>query len=257
MGRFCVSVEVVGFSPAWKMLVPADVIPDLDFELKAAKPITGRVVDSRGRAVAGAEVEPRWQECHHLEFKTTTDAYGRFVWLSAPSEGEIEFLVRKQGFMLAVQRRVSAQAGEAAITINPMIRIRGSVTDAMSGQPIPAFQVTDGRSVGNARLTFSPGGAAAHEGRYDVSPFSYDGHGTALFIQVRAKGYRPASSRAIIPGEEDVVIDFKLEKGTGPSGIVKLPDGAPAAGADVYLDSPKYGLPIVRITVRVSPHFGV
>jgi protocatechuate 3,4-dioxygenase beta subunit len=244
MGRFCVSVEAKGFSPAWKMLVPHEAIPVLDFELRPAKPLTGRVIDSRGRPVVGANVEPRWQECHHIEFKTTTDSDGRFVWLSAPDEGEIEFLVSKSGFMRAVQRRVSTQTREASITINPIIRIRGTVIDAKTGQPIPAFQVSEGRTVGNSRLTFSRGGTAAQEGRYDVSPFTYDGPGTALFVQITARGYQPSTSRAIVPGEEDVVIDFKLEKGTGPSGLVKLPDGSPASGADVYLNSPKYGLPI-------------
>ena len=84
LGRYCVSVEAAGFSPAWKMLVPREGTPALDFELTAAKPFTGRVVDSQGRPVAGASVEPQWQECHFFDWKATTDAGGRFVWLSAP-----------------------------------------------------------------------------------------------------------------------------------------------------------------------------
>ena len=39
-------------------------------------------------------------------------------------------------------------------------------------------------------------------------------------------------------------LEFQLKKGTGPSGTVRLPDGSPAVGADVYLKSPKYGLPL-------------
>ena len=66
----------------------------------------------------------------------------------------------------------------------------------------------------------------------------------AFFIRIEADGYLPANSRAIIPGETVVDLEFSLKKGTGPSGIVKLPDGSPAVGADVYLNSPKYGLPM-------------
>ena len=96
-------------------------------------------MDSQGRPVAGATVEPQWQECHFFDWKATTDADGRFVWLSAPTEGEIEFSVRKAGFLMAYQRRVAAQAGEAKITINPAIRVRGAVTDAKTGPAYPGF----------------------------------------------------------------------------------------------------------------------
>ncbi len=82
--RFSVSVEAAGFAPAWKVLVPRDGIPDLDFELAPARPFSGRVVDSQGNAVADALVEPKWQECHFIEWNATTDSDGRFVWLERP-----------------------------------------------------------------------------------------------------------------------------------------------------------------------------
>jgi RNA polymerase sigma factor (sigma-70 family) len=244
MGRFCLSVEAVGFSPAWKMLVPRDAIPVLDFELAPGRPFSGQVVDSRGAPVAGAQVEPRWQECHVFDWKATTDSEGRFLWLSAPTNGEIEFRVRKTGFLMAIQRLAAAQAAAIKITLNREIRIQGSVTDAKSGQPIPAFKVIEGETVANGRIFWRGDGKAAQNGRFEVAPFIYDRPGVAFFVQITAEGYRPSVSRAIIPGERDVVVDVKLEKGKGPSGLVKLPDGSPAEGADVYLNSPKYGLPI-------------
>ncbi len=246
LGRFSVSVESVGFSPAWKVAVSGAEIPLLDFELAPGKPFSGQVVDPDGNPVAGASVDARWQECHFLEWKAMTDADGRFLWLNAPSEGEIEFRGRKAGFLWASQRLISAKAGEVKITINPAIRVRGAVTDAKTGLPIPAFQVGEGEGVGNGQAFWRRGGTPANDGRFEVSPFFYDRPGISFFIQITAKGYRPSSSRPIIPGEKDVVIDFKLETGSGPGGLVKLPDGAPAVGADVYLNSPKHGLPIVN-----------
>ncbi len=245
LGRWSVSVEAAGFAPAWKMVVPKGEIPLLEFSLSPGKPFRGQVVDNKGRPVAGAQVRPRWQECYFLDWKAMTDADGRFVWLSGPTEGEIEFEVRKEGFIFAAGRRIAALNGDVKITINPPTRVHGTVTDAETGQPVPKFQVTEGEALGNARTFWRRRrGAPASDGHFDVSPFHYDRPGMAFFIRVEAGGYLPATSRAIIPGESDVVLEFKLKQGAGPSGIVRRPDGAPAAGADVYLNSPAYGLPI-------------
>ena len=245
LGRWSVSVEAAGFAPAWKMVVPKGEIPSLEFSLAPAKPFHGQVVDNKGRPVAGARVEPKWQECYFLEWKATTDADGRFVWLSGPSEGEIEFRVDKDNYLSAFGRRIPSLAGDIKITINPKVRVRGTVSDSVTGQPIPKFRVVQGESTGNTRTFWRErSGTPANDGHFDVSPFFYDRPGLAFFVRIDADGYLPARSRAIIPGESDVDLEFQLKKGTGPSGIVKLPDGSPAVGADVYLNSPNYGLPL-------------
>jgi RNA polymerase sigma factor (sigma-70 family) len=243
LGRWSVSVEATGFAPVWKMIVPKGEIPLLDFRLSTGKPFRGQVVDNEGRPVAGAQVEPKWQECYFLDWKSLTDADGRFVWLSGPTEGEIEFKVRKEGFLASFGRRISALAGEVKITINPTIRVRGTVSDAETRKPVPRFRVIQGEALG-VRKTFwrTRNGKAASEGHFDMSPFILEQPGMAFFIRVEADGYLPAGSRAIVPGETTVDLEFNLKKGIGPSGIVTLPDGSPAVGADVYLTSPNHGL---------------
>ena len=229
LGRWSVSVEAAGFAPTWKMVIPKSEIPPLDFSLAPAKPFRGQVVDNKGLPVAGAHVQPTWQECYFLDWKGTTDADGRFVWPSGPTEGEIEFTVRKDGFMAAFGRRISALAGDVKITINPPIRVRGTVCDAETSQPMPSFRVIRGDALGNEGTSWSRRGTPASAGRFDGSSFFVrDQPGMSLFIRIEADGYVPASSRAIIPGETAVDLEFKLKKGTGPSGIVKLPDGSPA-----------------------------
>ncbi len=96
------------------------------------------------------------------------------------------------------------------------------MTDAKSGQPIPAFKVITGVRGHNGPI-FERGGKPAQNGRFEVAPFTYDWAGIAFFVQITADGYRPSVSRAIIPGEHEVVLDFKLEKGNGPSGLVPEP----------------------------------
>ena len=223
LGRFCVSVEAVGFSPAWKMLVPRDGTRLLDFELTPGKPFNGRVVDPQGRPVAGASVEAQWQEIHFFDWKATTGDDGRFGWLSAPTEGEIEFRVRKAGFLMANQRRVAARLGEGTVTINPAIRVRGAVTDAKSAGPIPAFQVIEGETVGNGRTLWRRGGKAAQDGRFEVSPFVYDNPGMAFFIQITAKGYRPATSARSFRVKRMWSLTSSSRKGRGPPGSSSRP----------------------------------
>jgi RNA polymerase sigma factor (sigma-70 family) len=244
MRRWSVAVEAAGFAPAWKMIVPSKLGPPLDFSLTPSRPFRGQVVDTKGRPVADARVEAVWQECYFLDWKAMTDADGRFLWLDGPTEGEITFRVFKEGLLTAWGRRISTREGTIKITINPEIRVRGNVTDAETNKPVPQFRVIEGEAFGNQRTVWrARTGTPGNEGRFHVSPFNYDQPGTAFFIRIEADGYLPAVSREIIPGESEVVLDFRLRKGTGPSGIVRLPDGSPASGADVYLNNPrKYGL---------------
>jgi RNA polymerase sigma factor (sigma-70 family) len=238
LGRWSVAVEAAGFAPEWKMVVPRAVMPPLEFSLTPSRPFRGQVLDVKGRPVAAAHVTARWQECYSLDWSATTDPEGRFVWLDGPPDGEITFRVRKEGFLSASNRRISAKEGSIKITVNARIRVRGNVSDGQTNQPIPDFRVIGGQALGNQPVSWRSGrGTTGRGGRFEVSPFIDDQPGTAFFIRIEADGHLPAVSRAIIPGESEVVVDFKLKKGKGPSGIVRLPDGSPAVGADVYLNS--------------------
>ena len=59
-------------------------------------------------------------------------------------------------------------------------------------------------------------------------------------LHIEAAGYLPAASRGFRFNEKTQVYDFKLKRGTVPtreaiSGVVRMPDGSPAAGAEVAL----------------------
>ena len=218
----------------------------MDFSLSPAKPFRGQVVDNKGRPVAGAQVQSKWQECYFLDWKAMTDADGRFVWLSGPTEGEIEFTSQEK--WVHVRHSDAGSRPWQATSKSRLIRrssVRGTVIDAETSQPIPLFRVIEGEALGNQRTFWrSRNGTSATKDTSTYPPSSIDQPGVAFFIRIEADGYLPASSRAIIPGEKTVDLEFKLKKGTGPSGIVRLPDGSPAIGADVYLNSSKYGLPL-------------
>ena len=76
-----------------------------------------------------------------------------------------------------------------------------------------------------------------NNGKYEYRS-GYD-QGMIRYLRVMAEGYQSSTvSRAIAEGEGEVVIDFQLRKGPkfpDVAGVVRLPDGTPLGGAEVYL----------------------
>ncbi len=239
LGRWSLSVEAPGFAPSWKMIVPKGEIPPADFRLTPGRPFRGRVIDPHGRPVGGVAVSARWEECYSLDWKAETDAEGRFVWPDAPAEGEIEFNLRKAGFNVALDRTAPAAAGQAELTINPPLRARGKVVDVGSKQPVSSFTVIPATQYpGYREIDWQRSRAVTgREGQYEIAVSHLDQPGTVFQLRIEAEGYAPATSRPIQPGEGGVTLDFELKKADGISGVVRLPDGTPAPGADVYIDA--------------------
>src|SRR5262249_4223184 len=116
----------------------------------------------------------------------------------------------------------------------PELKISGSVTDATTGQPVPKFRVARGWQSGwQDHIAWSENLAVdVVGGRYAIT---CDESKASLFVKVEAPGYTPPHSRAFKPEEGSQTFDFKLKRDTGLSGIVRLPDGKPAEGAEVAL----------------------
>jgi RNA polymerase sigma factor (sigma-70 family) len=238
LGRWSLGVEAVGFAPAWKLIVPNGEVPPVDFRLSPGKPFRGRVVDNKGRPVEGVAISVRWEECYHLNWKAMTDADGRFIWPDAPGEGEIAFNLRKAGYNGAFDRSVSAVAGRAELTINPQLRARGKVIDAVSKELVRSFLVIPATNFeGDREIDWQrPRGVKGSEGHFEIAESRYDQPKTVYRFRIESDGYAPATSRPVKPDEGEVTLDFALEKARPTSGVVQLPDGAPAAGAEVYMN---------------------
>jgi hypothetical protein len=61
-------------------------------------------------------------------------------------------------------------------------------------------------------------------------------------LQIEKEGYLPAASRILSRKDGNQTLAFKLQKGSGPSGVVLLPDGEPAVRATVLLCTPQAGV---------------
>ena len=113
------------------------------------------------------------------------------------------------------------------------IKITGTVVDADTGKPLPAFTVTEGRKNSyNDQINWlltrasaqSNGAFTVYLSRRPQSPPA---------ISIAADGYLPKNSGPITTSETNFA--FALKPGTGPSGVVLFPDGQPAASVTVYL----------------------
>lgn len=232
------TVEAEGFAPQEREVVVADEGETATpaFALEPGSTIRVRVVDVQGRPVVGAYVAvDRWRERQSIRFRANTDAEGRAAWPGAPKDAVL-FDVFLDGYMRA--RLVPLTAGEErTIVLHPALTISGAVTDAKTGRPVPKFTVFQGRTEedrdGVNWRRDEP--AEFTEGRYVQSvDFPARGH----HLRIEAPGYEPAESRAFRSDEGATTQDFALEPRPGLDGVVRLPDGRPAAGAEVALVLP-------------------
>ena len=202
----------------------------VEFRLGSGRSILGRVVDSKGQPVAGAGVYAAlWGGRCSLDWQTQTDAKGRFGWESAPSE-QVTLRAIKQGYHDAVLT-LEPSNKEPVLTLVKLapLRIRGTVTDDASGRPIEDFTVVPG----NEQLWFVNFAVPRQNSRYELSP---DPQGIGSHrVRIEARGYLPAVSPLYEPGAGEQVFDARLKKGAWLEGLVRGPDRAPLAEAEVIV----------------------
>lgn len=108
----------------------------------------------------------------------------------------------------------------------------GRVVDKETGQPLAHFRLTPGTAEpGFGRIMWDSihqfvgtnGNYVAYVDKRRAQPL----------LKVEADGYLPASA-TLLP-QDQTNLNFALQKGSGPTGVVVLPDGKPASGASVVL----------------------
>jgi len=133
-------------------------------------------------------------------------------------------------------RPKAAPAPEPAANKGPRLIIV-AVSDRVSGQPVPSFQVTildHDASPPLDRLDQGvPEAFHRRQGIFKVArdPGLYD-------VVVMAPGYLPGTLSAVsIPAENGTALVLPLDKGPGIAGTVTDNDGLTRAGIDVYLET--------------------
>jgi len=239
-GDMVLTVQAGGYAPDLKHITVYKGMEPLEFRLEPGRTIRGRIVDKEGNPVTGAfVVAESWRGYRSLDWRVDTDAEGRFQWNEAPAD-EVLFDMGKKGYMSVRNYGLSPSGQELEITLPPQLTIRGKVVDAGTGEPIPKFKLLPGIDWGDGRPVYWERRRVKEydQGHYETT-FTFPRN--AHHVRIEAKGYKPGISRAFESDEGEVTFDFKLEKGSGPTGIVYLPDGQPAMGAEVILCTPSQG----------------
>jgi hypothetical protein len=252
-GELILVVQAKGLAPELQQVMVEPRMLPVAFTLEPPHSIRGRVVEAAGKPIPGAWVmATEWQGYQSsLVIKVVTDAEGRFQIDDLP-ESPVEFQFSKEGFMTLPNKALAPSEQEVVITLNRPLVISGTVTDAATGKPIDDFKLYDGQGPGN---WYRQRPRQFHDGRYVrniIWPYP-----RTVALRIEAAGYLPAESRGFQITEGTVTYDFRLTKGDVPtrpaiSGVILLPDGKPAAGAEVALASQSYG-PYIQNGRDISP----
>lgn len=233
-----ITVYKEGWAPAMKRVVLRPETAPTEIVLAPGKTISGRVVNTDGDPVAGARVAVyMWRDRDLLDWSARTDAEGHFRWESAPNEA-VHFEVRKLGYMPENDVYLAPGPEEQTVTIAPVLRVSGRVTDATTGAPIPAFRVVEGAGTSDhgPDQWWSSSAVEGSGGLY-VYEIQSDFPKRAHFIRFEADGYVPTLSRALKRDEGAATINVQMTPAELWEGVVLCPDGAPAAGAEIMAAS--------------------
>jgi beta-lactamase regulating signal transducer with metallopeptidase domain/uncharacterized GH25 family protein len=121
---------------------------------------------------------------------------------------------------------------EGAVEHADEFTLSGQVRDKATGEPLESFKVT----TGNQQSTFQ--GAywdkrSATRGSNGLFTVYLNQKFNQPLLKIEADGYLPRAIGVLL--ESRTNLNFTLEKGAGPSGVVLLPDGKPAQGVSVAL----------------------
>ncbi len=242
-GPMRVTVVAKRWMPELRKITIEPDLPPLDFQLKRGQKLRIQFVDRAGNAVPDVIVGIRsWRGGESLyntkypyvlgtNIPTRADQDGIYQWTWAPDD-PVTYGFYKTGF--AVGRvKIAADESEHRVTLKPLLRISGTVTDAVSGQPLQRFQVVP-------VIYFRPDFAMLErknarngsEGKFSIE---FVGTYKQRGVQIEAPGYVTARSDRYRIGQPDPTLEFKLQPVERYLGKVVDQDGRPLEGAQVYV----------------------
>lgn len=237
-GQVTMTVQAAGYAPESLAVAAVKSPVEVEVMLQPGSRVYGQVVDKNGVPRAGVKVYAEtWRGHRALRWETSTDSQGRFVWNEAPAD-EVLLDISGANCMRVRDYPVVPSDREYVITMYDALKVHGRVTDARTGETIPAFTAIKGlRFRNNETIHWQRSGNPDDQlsftnGSYTmVYTFSYP----ELFLRIEAPGYLPAVSQAFYGDEEDLEVDFALTKGEGLKGYVMKPDETPAEGARIAI----------------------
>jgi len=257
-GKQLVTAEAPGYAATTlETELAADGAP-IQLTLKPGKILRLRVVDAAGNPVPRAyvwfdifehgPVDSNQPKPVQVDFSPRTDRQGRVIWTNAP-DAELTFDVQADGFSRVDGIKVRPDGQEHTVTLPTALVVHGSVSDQLTGQPIPHFRIAQGwpewnpvnnttnadwSTIGRFWLDFANG---TYSNRFEEAVVGgTDNRG--YFLKFMAEGYAPYISRVIRPDEGDVQLNVSLRRASATVVTVYTPDRQPAGIVDVGLVFP-------------------
>lgn len=258
-GELVLAVKAQGFAPAVQTIQVTGALAGIRFHLGPGQLLRGRVIDEEGNPIRGvwAKTTPGRRK---IQWSVMTDADGRFEWDSAPEE-PLLYSFMADGFKQSYALKLQADGSDHEIKLTreqpgkDAIQISGTVVDANTGEPLDDFTVLLGEVSPDWPPSFQFA-TTGYKGRFTVTrsatfqrlttdPESRKRWYSAIYqLQIKKDGYVPLLSQNIFARDGSQTIELKLQRGSGPSGVVLLPSGEPAANAMVLLCTPERGVTI-------------
>jgi beta-lactamase regulating signal transducer with metallopeptidase domain len=220
--------------------------------LKKGKRVEFHTVDEQGHPVAGVRFHPQPPldgsyegDAQVLDFlgnrdliKNRSDQRGIFVWENAPSQ-PLGYQIYSAGVLTLPTGDYGPAGSPHTLVFRSRIQVHAKVVDAATGDAIKSYQIYEGThfKVNPPDLwswELQRPSSRAKPGGFDDS---LKGLERTIRFRIQADGYRPSVSEVLdaqkLPNKP-VSLEFRLEKDSGFSAVVRTPDGQPAAGAKVY-----------------------
>jgi RNA polymerase sigma factor (sigma-70 family) len=251
-GQNVVTAQAKGYAPTTLQIDLTNNCPAIQITLRRGKFLKLKVVDANGKPVPNARV---WLDTFYwgrstnpsvqIEFNRQTDANGRLEWDEAP-EQNLAFQVTAAGYMRSGEVGIRPDGAEHVITLEPALKISGTVRDATTGQPIPRFRIVTGwprwdpidnttnfqwSTIDRFWMSFD-GGKFQHT--YE-EPALGGTPNPGFVFKFEAEGYAPFVTRQVSATEREVRFDVSLNPASTTEVTVVLPDGGSADGVDIGL----------------------
>jgi hypothetical protein len=231
-GPIELTAQAKGYVPAQRKVVAGEAA-SIELRLEAGPAVTGRLVDQANRPIADAIFQFELGPSNRAAWPTARSGRdGRFRIEGVPFEGG-NLVVHHGTNQIAQRVPPSGKDEELALTMKTsQVRLRIAATDAGSGQPVPALTLV--------LKGYMRGRKAATDGRFEMlvnRPPVRPGF-PPLQVQIEADGYFPSETRNVPTDRDEIDLAFALKRGATIAGIVRAPDGAPAAGAALALRKP-------------------
>ncbi|MGO8679236.1 MAG: sigma-70 family RNA polymerase sigma factor [Limisphaerales bacterium] len=226
-GENTITITAERFAPQRIQVRMASNTVPLAVQLKRGAVLRLRVLDEAGSPVPDARVGlEQWQGPNTLEWGGLTDWAGCLEWNSAPLE-PISFSVLKDGYFTSRRNTLIADGQEHTITLRPQLTVVGRVTDAQTKQPVATFKAVP-----------DPNRNETAYGTNGQFKLTFTEFSQPLVVRIEADGYESATSQPLDGGATNITCDFELKRNMPEDaieGVVLLPDGSAASGAQVAL----------------------